>query len=126
MNKRDILAALQTKGYYVQPELWQLEEEQLVWYCDEVNRWLRQVKKLHVHVGLETTAKKFPMWTWRVDNLDPDTQTTRHHDIQIWVVDHWHPDPEGDDEQSWASYEEAMWNGIESCLDELDHDGKEI
>jgi hypothetical protein len=120
MNKRDILAALQTKGYYVQPELWQLEEEQLVWYCDEVNRWLRNKKKLHVHVGLETSAKKFPMWTWRVDILDSETPSRRHHDMNIWVVDHWHPDHEGDDEHSWASYEEAMWNGIESCLDELE------
>jgi hypothetical protein len=117
MNKRDILSMLQANGMYIQPELWQLSEEQLTLFCDEINRWFRKEKKLHIHVGLETTAKTFPRWTWRVDIIDPEsTNTMRYRDMEIWPVDHWHPSFDGDYEQSWNSYEEAMWNAIEDII----------
>lgn len=120
MKKTDILSMLQALGMYIQPELWQLGEDQLIWYCDEINRWLRKEKKFHIHVGLETAAKEFPMWTWRVDNISLEsTHQMRHHDVQIWPVDHWHPPFNGDYEMSWKSYEEAMWDGINSVIKHL-------
>jgi hypothetical protein len=121
MRPREILQMLEGKGYHVPTEVWQLKDEDIFLFCDEVNRWLRRMKDLHVHVGIEPGAKSFPMWTWRVDILkQEDTGQRKVHNWTIWVVDHWHADPNTDEtEQSWPSYEEAMWDGIESCLSEI-------
>jgi hypothetical protein len=121
MTPREILQMLEGKGYRVPAEVWQLKDEDIVLFCDEANRWLRRIKHLHVHVGIESGAKTFPMWTWRVDIVDPaQTEKRDVHEWQVWLVDHWHPNSNTDDtEPSWPTYEEAMWDGIESCLSEI-------